>query len=74
MDVVDMAIHPVVCQKSDFHRNSDFQNSKKLDTLQITAEKLRLEYGNLSKTFWCKKLTQGAYKSRISYNNSIWFV
>jgi hypothetical protein len=27
MDIVDMAIRLVVCQKSDFHGNSDFQNS-----------------------------------------------
>jgi hypothetical protein len=35
MDTVDMAIHPVVCQKSDFHGNSDFQNS------QIPAKKFQ---------------------------------
>jgi hypothetical protein len=29
MDIVDMALHPVVCLKSDFHRNSDFPNSQK---------------------------------------------
>ncbi len=39
VDIVDMAIHKVVCQKSDFLRNSDFQNSQKLDPLQITAKK-----------------------------------
>jgi hypothetical protein len=38
MDIVDMAIHPVFCQKSDFHGKSDFQNSQKLDPLQITAK------------------------------------
>jgi hypothetical protein len=31
MDIVDMAIHRVVCQKSDSHGNSVFQNSQKLD-------------------------------------------
>jgi hypothetical protein len=35
-----MAIHQVVCQKSDFHGNCDFQNSQKLDPLQITAKKI----------------------------------
>jgi hypothetical protein len=40
MDIVDMAIHSVVCQKSYFHRSSDFKNSQKLDSLQILAEKL----------------------------------
>jgi hypothetical protein len=39
MDIVGMAIHQVVCQKSDFHGNSDFQNSRKLDPLQKTAKK-----------------------------------
>jgi hypothetical protein len=39
MDIVDMAIHLVVCRKSDFHGNSYFQNSKKLDPLQIMAKK-----------------------------------
>jgi hypothetical protein len=45
MEIVDMAIHPVVCQKSDFHRNSDFQNLKKLELLQIPAKKFRPKYG-----------------------------
>jgi hypothetical protein len=38
MDIVGMAIHRVVCQKSDFHGNSDFQNSQKLDHLQLTTK------------------------------------
>jgi hypothetical protein len=38
MDIVDMAIHPVVCRKYDFHRNSDFQNSQKLDPIQKPAK------------------------------------
>jgi hypothetical protein len=41
MDMVDMAIHRVVCQKSDFHGNSDFQNSQKIDPLQVTAKKIQ---------------------------------
>jgi hypothetical protein len=28
MDIVDVAIHPVIGQKSDFHRNTDFRNSQ----------------------------------------------
>jgi hypothetical protein len=42
MDIVDMEIHQVTCtcQKSDFHGNSDFQNSQKLDPLQIIAKKI----------------------------------
>jgi hypothetical protein len=38
MDIVDMAIPPIVCQKSDFHRSSDFQSSQMLDSLQIPAK------------------------------------
>ena len=41
MDIVDMEILPVACQKSDFHRNSDFQNYQKLDHLQIPAKKFQ---------------------------------
>jgi hypothetical protein len=39
LDIVDLAIHGVVCQKSDFRGNSDIQNSQKLDPLEITAKK-----------------------------------
>jgi hypothetical protein len=35
IDIVDKTIHPVVCQKSDFHGNSNFLNFQKLDPLQI---------------------------------------
>jgi hypothetical protein len=35
MDIVEMAIRRVVCQKSDF------QNCQKLDPLQITAKKFQ---------------------------------
>jgi hypothetical protein len=31
VDIVDLAIYTVVSQKSDFHGNSDIQNSQKLD-------------------------------------------
>jgi hypothetical protein len=41
MDIVDLAICPDVCQKSDFHGNRDLQNSQKLDPLQITAKNPR---------------------------------
>jgi hypothetical protein len=40
MDIVDMAIHPV-CQKSHLGRNSDIQNSQKLDLLQMPAKKFQ---------------------------------
>ncbi len=39
LDIVDSAIHGVVCQKSDFHGNSDIQNSKKLDPLENKSKK-----------------------------------
>jgi hypothetical protein len=58
MDIVDIAIRQVVCQKSDW--NSDFQNSPKLDPLQIPAKKQGKKYGSLSKIFLCKKLAHGA--------------
>jgi hypothetical protein len=61
MNIVDMPIHPVVSQKSDFHGNSDFQNSQKLDPLQIPSTKnFWLKYVSLSKIFWCNKLIHGA--------------
>jgi hypothetical protein len=59
-DIVNMAIQPIVCQKSEFHINSDFRNSQKLDLLQIPAKNFCPKYGSLSKIFWCKKLTHGA--------------
>jgi hypothetical protein len=40
MDIVDMAIYPIVHQKSDFHRYSDFQNSQKLDPFIVPAKKI----------------------------------
>jgi hypothetical protein len=39
MDIVDMAIPPVVFQKSGFHRNCDFRNFQKLDPLQTHQQK-----------------------------------
>jgi hypothetical protein len=59
MVIVDLAIHPVH-QKSDFHRNSDFQNSQKPDPLQMPAKKFRPKYASFSKISWCKKFTRGA--------------
>jgi hypothetical protein len=59
MDLVDLAIHGVVCQKYDFHGNSDIQHSQKLDPLEITAKKFRPKNASLSKIFCCKKLTDG---------------
>ncbi len=51
MDIVDLAIHGVVCQKYDVQGNSDIQNSQKLDPLEITAKKFRPKYASLSKIF-----------------------
>jgi hypothetical protein len=39
MDIVEMAIHPVVNLISDFHGNIGFQKSHKVDPLQIPAKK-----------------------------------
>jgi hypothetical protein len=39
MDLVDLTIHRVVCQKSDLHGNSDIRNSQRLDPLEIKAKK-----------------------------------
>jgi hypothetical protein len=38
-DLVDLAIHRVVCRKSDFHCNRDIQSSQKLDPLEIKKKK-----------------------------------
>jgi hypothetical protein len=59
MGSVERPIHPVVCQKSDFYRNSDGRNSQKLDPLQIPVKKFRTKFANLLKIFlqeidsWC---------------------
>ncbi len=39
LDIVDSAIHGVVCQKSDVHGKSDIQNSKKLNPLENKSKK-----------------------------------
>jgi hypothetical protein len=68
MDIVDLAIHEVDCQKSNFDGNSDIQNSRKLDPLEITAKPIfRPKYASLSKIFWCKKLTRGALQ-KVEYD------
>ncbi len=41
MDIVDLAIHGLLCQKSDFQGNNDIQNSQRLDPIEITAKKFR---------------------------------
>jgi hypothetical protein len=40
LDIIDLTIHDVVCQKSDFNGNSDIQNSQKLYHLEIAAKKI----------------------------------
>jgi hypothetical protein len=70
MDIVDMAIHQFVCQKSDFHGNCNFQNSQKLDPLQKAAKNFWPKYASLSKMF----RVMVHYKSRIRYTYVIWFV
>jgi hypothetical protein len=41
LNIEYLAIHGVVGQKSDFHGNSDIQNSQKLDLLEITVKKFQ---------------------------------
>jgi hypothetical protein len=53
------------CLSKIFHGNSDFQNSQKLDPLQIPATKnLRPKFVSLSKQIWCKKLIHGGGRIR----------
>jgi hypothetical protein len=40
LNIVDMAIHPVV-RKIRLSKKCDFQNSKKLDPIQITTKKFQ---------------------------------
>jgi hypothetical protein len=54
MGIVDMAIQSVVCLKSDFHRNSDFQIFQKLHPLLVQAKtNSSQKYASLSKIIWC---------------------
>jgi hypothetical protein len=41
VDIVDLAIHGVFCQKSDFNGNSDIPNSQNLGPLEIKAKKFQ---------------------------------
>jgi hypothetical protein len=75
MDSVDMAIHRVVCQKSDYHGNSDFQNSQKWDTLQIKAKKISGQNVlAFQRYFGARNWPLVHYKSKIRYTYAIWFV
>jgi hypothetical protein len=40
LNIVDLAIHGVVGQKTDFHGNREIQNSRRLDHLEIIANKI----------------------------------
>jgi hypothetical protein len=76
MENVDMASHTVVCQKSYFHRNSDFQNSQKLDPSLIQANKIS---GPNILVFFRDILvliidSWFITKVEIRYNYAIWFV
>jgi hypothetical protein len=70
-----LAIQGVVCQKSDFHGNSDIQNSQKLDPLEITAKRFQTKISQLFKDIlvqeidpWCST------KSKKRYTYAICFV
>jgi hypothetical protein len=75
VDIIDLAVHGVVRQKSDFHGNSDIHNSQKLDPLEITAIKIsgqnRLDF---QRYFVAKIDPWCITKSRISYTYAIGFV
>jgi hypothetical protein len=63
MDIVDMAIPQVVCQKFGFHGNSDFQKfSKARPFTNKSKKKFSPKYASCSKIFWCKKWTHGTLK------------
>jgi hypothetical protein len=75
IDIIDLAIHVVVCQKSDFHGKNDIQNSQRLGPLEITAKKFMakicLPFNDILVQEidpWC------ITKSRIRYTYAIWFV
>jgi hypothetical protein len=73
MDIVDMTIHPVVCQKYDFYRNNDFQNSQKVDHIQIPAKNSGQNMVAFKRYFGARNLLMVHYKSRIKYNYAIWY-
>jgi hypothetical protein len=74
IDIVHMAIHWVVCQKPDFHGNSDFQNSQTLDPLQITAKKSGQNVLAFQRYFGAIYWPMVHYKSKIRYTYAILFV
>jgi hypothetical protein len=74
MDIADMAIHPVVCQKSDFHGNSDFQSSQKLDPLKMQAKNSGQNMLAFQRYFGARNGPMVHYKSRRRYSYAIWFV
>jgi hypothetical protein len=66
-DIVDMAIPQVVCQKSDFHGNSDFQNYQ----LQITAKKFQVKIRQLSSEVKACHLSRGPYKIHFCHFHDV---
>jgi hypothetical protein len=75
LDIVDSAIHGVVCQKPDFHGNSEIQISKKLDHLEMTAKKFQAKICKTFKDILVQEIDPCRItKSRIRYTYAIWFV
>jgi hypothetical protein len=75
LDNVDLAIHAVVCQKSDIHGNSDIENFKRLDPLEITAKKFQSKISEPFKDILVQEIDPWCItKSRIRYTYAIWFV
>jgi hypothetical protein len=75
LNILDLAIHGVVCQKSGFHGKSSFQNSQKLDPLEITAKKFQAKIGYSFKHILVQEIDPWCItKSKIRYTYAIWFV
>jgi hypothetical protein len=74
MGIVDMAIHQVFCQKSDFHGNGSFRNSQKLDHLQKQQKKLGQNMLAFQRCFGATNRPKVHCKGRKIYTYAIWFV
>jgi hypothetical protein len=59
MDIIDMAIHPIICQKSDFHGKSFFQNSPK-KTFTNTRKKIEAKLCKPFKDILVREVVSGA--------------
>jgi hypothetical protein len=75
MNIVDIAIYPVICQESNFHGNFEIQNSQKLDPLQIPSKKFQNKICQPFKNILVQEIDPSCItKSRIRYNYAIWLL